>query len=685
MSLRTYQIVAATLAGMIGPMCLPAAAVPVPCAGGTLDFTVSSDTPLTLPVLNVGQQVILAAVVSGFTAASFAWTIPGPHIKDYSEDLGTKLGPAASPLPWSTTSLTSADLAAASVAFYWKPSPVQIHPMNGPPEPRNVSLTVTPTAGGPCTSSQTLMVERNATDSDRQPEDFYTSNHRSPTTTNPGFGRVVDEHIYWHQVVGGGPTGSWWQFLPWHTAFLTRFDQWRAEFGYPAVAPWYPGRPLPTGPAFDHTPSLRLSFNPDANRVPTYFTLAGGTPADFLGQTRLADYTDLNVFSDSFEGSYHGDVHCNIGTATGGFFATSGPGFGSMCKASSPKDPMFWRWHGFIDVLYRNFCQLKGIACHAPTEPASDPWMGDNAADIAAGGVVPSPAPRWLSPDIWNRRAPVNTDGCIPRDPPPNLNTVGGVTRDCGSDADHENPVAGSTNFLYATLRNDGRGGTRTVYAEVAVYVANASTGLAWPTDFTMLLESRQFITLHLEPGQVTDIGPLPWTPPSPVPSDHWCLYIRVLTVQEAPASEGANVDANVEGSNSIAWRNLKIVNPGDEDQAMRFIVRNIRQGAEDLGLEFLVTPELFGDGKLTLRLDDVLKGAAGEATLSGIERLEDGLFLIGEPKASLSGLRLRERQQGTATLQFEGTSPGGGEVQVTQFSANGVDGGSTLRLAGKK
>ena len=79
------------------------------------------------------------------------------------------------------------------------------------------------------------MIERNLTDADKQPEDFYTSTHRTATTTNPGFGHVVDEHIYWHQFVHDSLPG-WLRFLAWHGYFLRRFDQWRAEFGYGAVA-----------------------------------------------------------------------------------------------------------------------------------------------------------------------------------------------------------------------------------------------------------------------------------------------------------------------------------------------------------------------------------------------------------------------------------------------------------------
>ena len=82
------------------------------------------------------------------------------------------------------------------------------------------------------------------------------------------------------------------------------------------------------------------------------------------------------------------------------------------------------------------------------------------------------------------------TDACLaPVDSYGDHDSSGGVVRNCGSDADHENPVAGVTNYLYGTLRNTRPGSPRVVYAEVGVYYALASSGLTYPADFTFIPE----------------------------------------------------------------------------------------------------------------------------------------------------------------------------------------------------
>jgi hypothetical protein len=540
-------------------------------SGGTLTITAASDslslTPTPATTFNFGEHVILTAAATDFTIATYAWTIDGPAIKDYNDDLGTKDTPTpAAPLAWSTTPLVTADLAQASVDFYWTPSTTQIEPNNGP-FTRNVTLTVKKSRGGTCSVTQAFAVERTMTDSNRQPEDFYTSNHRAPTTTNPQFGHVIDEHMFWHQSVHDLTSFPvWTRFLAWHGTLMRRFDSWRQTFGYKPVDPWYPGRPLPTGPKFDVDPALRAAaYLPQNNRIPTYFTIIGGVDSN-AGRKKLADYPTLDAFTASFEATYHGQVHCNIGSHTGTNFGTSGPGFGSMCNTSSPKDPMFWRWHGFIDVLYRNYCALHAGACSnpSPADPASYPWIADNFADT---GTLPSSPPRAISPDVWNRRAQVTTEACVsPPDANGNLVTTGGVVRNCGTSADHQNPVTGIANFLYGTLRNTRPGPARTVYAEIGVYYATGSTGITFPTNFTFVPESRQSIVLHLEPNTTTAFGPIPWTPPPVLadPTGRYSLYLRVFSVQQAPPTEGQGLDTDVGNSNDLAWRTIKVVPAGD-------------------------------------------------------------------------------------------------------------------------
>ncbi len=673
---------------------IPASASPC-SSGGSLSVTAASDsltlTPAVATTFNFGEHVVLAASATGFSIASYTWSIDGPTIKDYNEDLGTEQSPPlATALAWSTTPLTASDLSQGSVSFYWVPAAGQMEPNNGP-FARNVTLAVTKVGGGTCSVTMPYSVGRNESDMTKQAEDFYTSNHRAPTATNPLDGHVIDEHIFWHANIDGNQSAfpAWMSFLSWHGELVRRFDLWRQEFGYNTVAPWYPGRALPAGPQFDVTPSLRLTYNPDNNRIPTYYTMTGGLTHDSGGELRLADYGTLNAFTTSFEGGFHGQVHCDIGAVMGGnsFFETSGTSFGSMCLASSPKDPMFWRWHGFIDTLYRNYCKLHPSSCSAPSpaDPSADPWMADNPTDVTDNGTVPSPGTHWISPDVWNRLAPVTTPACVaPVDGYGDQVTAGGVVRNCGSSADHQNPVSGVTNYLYGTLRNTRPNAPRVVYAEVAVYYALASSGLTYPANFTMIPETRQFITLYLEPGTTTSIGPIPWVPP-PVPplNDHYCLYLRVLSAQATPPVEGLGIDTDVAGNNDLAWRNIKVVAPGDTSPPGFFIVRNIGIKTEPLTLQLEIAPSL-SSGVVRITLDETLARALhdGGGRIDGLKPEGKNTYLVTSPKAAFLGLLMAPREEGHVAIELGPTSPSTqGDITFTQISSRGVDGGVTIRI----
>ena len=127
------------------------------CAsGGSLSITASADSltvaPKAATTFNFGEHVILTASASGFTISGYSWSIDGPTIEDYNENLGAEASPPLSAAtPWSTTSLAPGDLAAAAVGFYWVPSSAQLEPNNGP-FTRDVSLTVIESGGGSCSS-----------------------------------------------------------------------------------------------------------------------------------------------------------------------------------------------------------------------------------------------------------------------------------------------------------------------------------------------------------------------------------------------------------------------------------------------------------------------------------------------------------------------------------------------------
>lgn len=341
-------------------------------------------------------------------------------------------------------------------------------------------------------------------------------------------------------------------------------------------------------------------------------------------------------------------------------------------------------------LLYRNYCSFHPASCPVPSppDPSADPWMADNATDVADNGTVPSPGTHWISPDVWNRRMAVTTDACVqPVDAYGDHVTTGGVVRDCGTSTDHENPVSGVTNYVYGTLRNTRPDSPRVVYAEVGVYYALASSGLAYPANFTMIPESRQFIALHLEPGTTTSIGPIPWVaPPVPPANDHYCLYMRVLSVQAASPAEGMGIDTDVANNNSLAWRNIKVVAPGDTSAPSFFIVRNLGRRAERLTLRFDVSPALVR-ARVSIRvsLDDALTRAlrAGKAKLDGLKRDAKGGFLVTNMKSAFVGLLVAPRAEGHVKVELGPNKLAArGDITITQMSPKGVDGGVTLRLA---
>jgi len=278
-------------------------------------------------LMNVAELAQFTASVSGAAGTpGYQWTVSGEVIRDYAEL--TRQG-------WSTSAMQPQDFQRSTIGFYWKPEPNQRHPDNSGPQPRQVEVTAT-VAGGSCTDRVTLNVERNNNSTSRQAEDFYLANHNQA---------VLVEHTLWHAQYP-------WQafnydgtlFFDFHRQYLDRFNSWRAEFGYPPLGIWDSGTGLPRGVDVDHA-ARGAMYTPLAK--PSWFTLGGlvprssnGQPCDTrAGQRRLGDYpADRRLLGCAVTHTWHNGVHTGIG--------------GDMLNPQwSPRDPVFWRWHNFVDIV----------------------------------------------------------------------------------------------------------------------------------------------------------------------------------------------------------------------------------------------------------------------------------------------------------------------------------------------
>lgn len=346
----------------------------------------------------------------------------------------------------------------------------------------------------------------------------------------------------------------------------------------------------------------------------------------------------------------------NPGVSIGGALTGFAAGTGTACTVGNTGNP---------NCDADNHAVLNGSACAVAgfrdTSPGrADVWMKDTWADT---GREPDPATAgqamWMSPYIWIRTA---------ADP--------GLLHQ----HEHQNPESAWANHVYVKLHN---GGDAAAGGRLKLYYAKASSGLAWPANWTQFADIAATV-----PANSTGVASAVWNTTA-AQTGHFCLLARWESAADPMTfAETANVDLNTRRNNNIVWRNVNVVNltaPDQLTQEVRFVVRNIGKERADLGLAF--TWPMGGganqlpfqrQGRAVIQLGERLRRALENGgDMNGLEPLGDGRYLLTDPKGSrLYGLDLDAGEEDEVAVTFEaqpelvGPEPRAFRLEAAQFAA---------------
>lgn len=337
---------------------------------------------------NVGQEVRVAAEPEGTPPVggivSYRWTVGGDAIRDYDDvtpitvQYKEKSKPARSVPTFAPTDFVVApadgtddlgnstfDTDARRLTFYWR--------MRGATLPRaNVPVTVQvleqhpgDTAPHVCagvTATSLYTVERNKTNRENQPEDYYVEiNHAR---------RIHDTHAVWHTLFSPSqPTYRGRDFLIFHRAYLGNYDAWRAEFGYPPKGVYQPltgGAQIPATDDDGYTLAHAGRKSQSSDKARPSWTRGGSSGAPVAvdpwcrphyptapAVAKLEDFSsDIDYFGCQLEFAWHGGPHVDIGGDMGD-------------PSTAQRDPIFWRWHAFVDGVYQVYLGRQGTTTSA--------------------------------------------------------------------------------------------------------------------------------------------------------------------------------------------------------------------------------------------------------------------------------------------------------------------------------
>ncbi len=323
----------------------------------------------------------------------------------------------------------------------------------------------------------------------------------------------------------------------------------------------------------------------------------------------------------------------NPGVSIGGVPAGVAAGTSTACTTSNLNNPACDADNHL--VLNNTACTVAAFRATSPGR--NDVWMKDTWLDT---GKEPDPATAgqamWMSPYIWVRTA--DDPGLFHQH-------------------EHQNPESAWTNHVFVKLHNGGAGAAS---GRLHLYYAKASSGLAWPANWTEFADIP--VTIN---GDSSTVATAPWKTDA-AQTGHFCLLARwVSNADPMTAAETADVNLNTRANNNIAWRNVNIVNlvsPDQLSQSVQMIVRNIERETAEVGLVFTLPtvgqglPFVRG-GRITVRLGERLMRAweAGGRKGFGVEPIGEGELIVYSPRgARLEGLRMGPGEEDVVDVRFE-------------------------------
>lgn len=211
------------------------------------------------------------------------------------------------------------------------------------------------------------------------------------------------EHMDWHQAEENKPWNKWTnygeRFLLFHKQYIDKFDVFRFSKGLSPVSGWDPSTPIPNDLAHPHVlEAARVTSNPFASnpacKTPTWATITGGSdPAPGYGYTKLDQFQSLDELGRAIDSGWHGTVHNTIG--------------GDMKKFHSPIDPVFWRWHRWIDNVRVTWEATRHTLVHREIALIAQILFGvtndGGGIEILPGGGIIRVPPRGPSTPVFGQ------------------------------------------------------------------------------------------------------------------------------------------------------------------------------------------------------------------------------------------------------------------------------------------